>query len=731
MKKSRLVITTLILILCIGVLSFGVYATIPTQTEMVGTLSIIPGVGIDVDVQMFVNGSEVEPTGGEEVYSISPNQLNLIENGEYQDQIVTLKIKNNSSEPIGAYFYSGNNANKTGLAKASDVKTAETLNSVIDVNFSNYTYIKESDASGTNDEKEMNVTFSLQNGASSTANGSLNFSYYLYIEPYIPNEEFKIQSALSSTKSFMNAVSLASAGEYITTLPAGKNDSNRGMASFSDKLVKIPVGVTTIPSYAFPTDLKSVVMPDTVQTISNNAFSNTTGLNSFEISDTVTSVAGGAFSGCSGLTSMTIPFTGASADATGAESYFGYIFGTTSYDGGTLIDQMELKYYVPTKLKTITLTSEVVKAESFAGCATLSTVSLPNATVINDYAFYYCVELNNVNMPEALTIGTSSFNYCTSLSSVSMNNVTEIGTGAFSECIAINDVYYGGTLEDWCNISISSSPFEASYNLVTKHNLYLKGQVLNGNITIPDSITTISKNTFCGYNRITSVSMPKVTSIDAGAFENCLALTSVSMPEVLSIDGGAFGSCSALVSISMPKVTSILPSAFDFCSALTSVTVPNSLQTISMQAFRGCSGLTEITIPFTGETAASTGKASYFGYIFGQVSYPGGTKVTQGGVGWLATKYDFYIPTSLKKVTFTGTAIKAYAFQNCTMLESIVISHELTSVASTSFTGCSSSLVFIYNGTLDEFKLITNYTTISNNYVVIINGTRYEIGTIS
>ncbi len=75
------------------------------------------------------------------------------------------------------------------------------------------------------------------------------------------------------------------------------------------KNIKIPLGVTSIESYALYGcgGLTSITIPNSVTSISWNAFSGCSGLTSITIPDGVTSIGSWAFDGCSGLTSITIP----------------------------------------------------------------------------------------------------------------------------------------------------------------------------------------------------------------------------------------------------------------------------------------------------------------------------------------------------------------------------------------------------------------------------------------
>jgi len=75
----------------------------------------------------------------------------------------------------------------------------------------------------------------------------------------------------------------------------------------------------------------------------------------------VTSIGYAAFEGCTGLTSITLPFAGASRDATGYESHFGYIFGyssSSSSSGGYHYEGSNryYTYYIPASLRQVVIT---------------------------------------------------------------------------------------------------------------------------------------------------------------------------------------------------------------------------------------------------------------------------------------------------------------------------------------------------------------------------------------
>lgn len=283
-------------------------------------------------------------------------------------------------------------------------------------------------------------------------------------------------------------------------------------------------------------------------------------------------------------------------------------------------------------------------------------LSKTKITEIHSGAFERCISLTSVTIPNGvMSIGVNAFSGCTSLTSVTIpDSVTTIGYGVFSGCYSLT------------KISVATGN---KYFSVKDGVLYNKvGTILvscpsaNGEVAIPDGVTTIVDRAFSDCYSLTSVTIPiSVTSIGDSAFSNCYSLTSVTIPDgVTSIGGGTFSYCTSLTSVTIPNsVTTIGDSAFYGCPSLTSVTIPNSVTSIGIYAFHGCTSLTDVIIP---------------------------DSITSIGIGM------FFKCTSLTSVyiPYSVTTIGDWAFAGCTSLTSVTIPPNVTLIYEKAFSHCES-----------------------------------------
>jgi len=171
---------------------------------------------------------------------------------------------------------------------------------------------------------------------------------------------------------------------------------------------------------------------------------------------------------------------------------------------------------------------------------------------------------------------------------------------------------------------------------------FFAGQFITGNLTIPNSVTSIGDGAFYGCGFTGNLTIPNsVTSIGDYAFSYCYGLTgSLKIPDlVTSIGDYAFSNCTGLAGITIPSsVTSIGMNAFYNCSGLTgdlkipnsvtsigsdafykcigftgNLTIPNSVTSIGIEAFMGCSGFT--TLNYNATNCNSVGSNAFSGCV--------------------------------------------------------------------------------------------------------------------
>ncbi len=149
-----------------------------------------------------------------------------------------------------------------------------------------------------------------------------------------------------------------------------------------------------------------------VQTVQNEAFMNCSSLNSVEIGPTVTWIEGGAFANCESLDGLT-----GGVKVTDNPLYFvqnGILYYRESNNSNVL-----LLCPSGTQVGILTEFAENVtqiRNEAFYGCRGLSSITIPGTVrSIGDKAFYDCSGLGNVTIPNSVTsIGAEVFRNCSS-----------------------------------------------------------------------------------------------------------------------------------------------------------------------------------------------------------------------------------------------------------------------------------------------------------------------------
>ena len=459
------------------------------------------------------------------------------------------------------------------------------------------------------------------------------------------------------------AMVLISEGEYTVS----------GIGTCTDTEILIPttyngLPVVSVEASAFlnNTAITSVVLPDIITSIGENAFNGCESLTSvtFGKNSQLSSIGPGAFNYCYSLESITIP---ESVTNIGSEA-FNYCCGLRSVTFGENSQLTSIGDY------------------AFLGCYSLESITIPaSVTSIGEWAFVECYRLVEVWNLSKLNITAGSedngyvgyyakrvetepsesyvytdengyviyydgkvkalINYTGNETKLTIpDDITELNCFALSDCYNITSVTFG---ENSQLTSIGDGAFNWCESLES--------------ITIPDSVTSIGEGAFCCCAKLTSITIPDgVKSIGNHAFAGCSALESITIPDsVLNIGDSAFAECTALESITIPdSVLNIGDSAFAECTALESITIPDSVLSIGYSAFEGCTALKNITIP--------------------------GSVLSIGDNA-------FKECTALESATISEgvKSIGDNAFYNCTNLVNVSLPDSLTSISFNTFYGCN------------------------------------------
>ena len=132
-------------------------------------------------------------------------------------------------------------------------------------------------------------------------------------------------------------------------------------------------------------------------------------------------------------------------------------------------------------LQNVTTAGEGV----FNGCASLTTVDLPNLTrATGNGFFFYCIKLKNVNLPKLETVGQQLFGSCSSLEEISLSKLSVADINMCSGCESLKKVDLG---------VCSSIKGAAFYNCLALESIILRS----------NTIVTIEDNSFGGNTSTT------------------------------------------------------------------------------------------------------------------------------------------------------------------------------------------------------------------------------------
>lgn len=450
----------------------------------------------------------------------------------------------------------------------------------------------------------------------------------------------------------------------VTSVTFGKNIVSIGDFAFANcsylATMTLPEGLTSIGASAFASCrllAGELVIPNSVEEISEKAFSYCAGLTSINFGTGVHSIGPQAFTDCAGLTSITMP------------SNMRYI-----YD------------------------------YAFAGCANLAQIDLGNGIeAIGPYAFTGLEKLETIQIPNSVkTIGEGAFYMCSELLNVTLGEGIEmIDTGAFAdtklwENAPENEVYAG----QWF-----LGQKDASVNVLNLRNdtIGIANYALFGNsklpqIVLPNSVKIIGPFAFAKCSASSVVIGSGVEQIGDYAFASCANLSSVIL--------GSYDFAKPDEGIQESSLKKIATYVFQDCKMLSKIEIPSTVQVIDSHAFlhsgiweRTADGivyagnwLVGVTDRFSGHLEVEPGTVGIGNFAFNKCTALTGIEMpnTIKTVGRGA----FYNCSELLSVKLPNTleVIEDYTFYHCDKLQLFALPPVLRSIGRSAFYMCGSAM---------------------------------------
>ena len=219
-----------------------------------------------------------------------------------------------------------------------------------------------------------------------------------------------------------------------------------------------------------------------------------------------------------------------------------------------------------------------------------------------------------------------------------------------------------------------------------------KNSKIKGNLTIPNSVTTIEREAFsyCTELKGSLTLSNSLKTIGDKAFYNCNSLNgSLTIPNTVTTIGiSAFENCTGFNgNLTIPNsVTTIGESAFRNCQRFTGdLTIPSSITTIEAYTFNGCFGFNgNLTIP---NSVTTIGYRAFYrcSEFTGNLTLPNSITTIEYAAfyGCSGFKGNLTFPDSI-------TSIGEMAFYGCSgFTGNLILPNSITTIGNSAFRGCS------------------------------------------
>ncbi len=449
----------------------------------------------------------------------------------------------------------------------------------------------------------------------------------------------------------------------LTKIVIPKTVDTVGWSAFYDcpYLSYVEVYAKNIEGLAFQwcSAMTTLIIGEGVEVIAESAFrvASSCTLTEITVPSSVISIGKGAFEGMSRLQKITLPFIGASRDAEGYKSMFGYIFGYTEYSSTSSTASGILQY------------------------------SGQNDNGYRRY-FYYNIpsSISEVVITDCDTVPSGSFKLCNGIKRVTIACDLTLLSNAFSGLSGLEEVILLGKIDE-----LEDSAFNGCSSL--------KSIDLSG-------VRIIGDRAFINTH-LTSVTLGEgVEAIGEYAFAYITTLTEISFPSTLkSIGANAFYDTNLFSLKFNDGIESIGEYAFYACDELTEIFIPDSLTTVGQWAFGHCGGAT-VYLQLDSEPAGWGYNWSYGtkAVVWG---YSGVSGTTDNGLSWILTKdgtvtitgysggeaEEIIIPATIDG--YIVTKIGANLFSQNYSVAKVVISEGITHIGDSAFSNSSDMIIVL------------------------------------
>lgn len=413
----------------------------------------------------------------------------------------------------------------------------------------------------------------------------------------------------------------------------------------------LPDGVQTLgdKTFANSESLTSVKFPSRLQTLGDEAFSNCESLSSVELPDGLQHIGARAFYQCRSLKSLRIPD---SLQTIGDSAFYGLqslrrvdvspnanfrlIDGVLfSKDGKTLVAYFEnLRKEYEKETYVVPNDIEKICGGAFAECKALKDVALPvGIQTVGVDAFSKCDALQSVTLPDSASQDVWK---------AARGLTIRLTPTPAPRLRAVDGVLF--TADDKTLLSCPRDKTE---------------------LVVPDGVEEVADHVFFALPSLRSLTFPNgLKKMEQWSCAHCEALETVAFGDGLPrVEPYAFYNCRALRSVTFGDgLQTVGYNAFENCRSLESLEFPDGLQVVEDAALRNCSALRSITF----------------------------------GAGFLKIKSAaFYNCKSLEEVVFAvgrdiffcgGLQTVDYqAFYNCDALRSVTLPQSLTAIREAAF----------------------------------------------